>query len=151
MLIDLETYRPPVRETPMVSFRRNDNDRRKAEVVLRPNDGPGKRRAAVARELAEKLAAKPSYVAEMPGRYEDRVKERRDQRMVSILAFVATYPEGCSGRKCIAYAQSRPDHVNKILIDLEAQGYISRVLAGGGMNVLNTVTDQGRAYLASLT
>jgi hypothetical protein len=57
-LIDLETYRPPVRETPMVSFRRNDNDRRPSQVVLRPNDGPGQRREAVAREMAEKLAGK---------------------------------------------------------------------------------------------
>lgn len=60
MIIDIEAMRSPRRETPQVSFRRNDNDRRNADVVLRPNDGPGRERERVAREIAERLAKKTS-------------------------------------------------------------------------------------------
>jgi len=148
--IDIEARSAPRYAQPQISFRRTEADRRDASVVLRPNDGPGVSREAYARELAERLAAKPAPLSQMPERYEDRVRQRRQQTTIDLLAFIAKHPEGCSGRKCIAFIQTRPDYVSKILIALEEQGHISRAVASEGNLITNMVTDKGRAYLASL-
>jgi hypothetical protein len=149
--IDIEARNSPRYAQPQISFRRTDQDRRPSRPCVRPNDGPGIGREAYARELADRLAAKPSPLSQMSERYEDRVRQRREQTTIDLLAFIAKHPEGCSGRKCIAFIQTRPDYVSKILIALEEQGHITRALAGEGGLIDNKVTDQGRAYLTSLT
>lgn len=64
MLIDIETFRPPVRETPQIVFRRTEADRRPATVVARPNDyAPTweQRQAESARRLQAITAKRVDY------------------------------------------------------------------------------------------
>lgn len=150
MIYDLETYRPPVRETPQVYFRRTEADRRPAQVVLRPNDGPGSNREEYAKEVAERLAQKSGFVTDSPERYEDRVRQRREATTLALLTFIAAHPEGTTGRRCVAFVQNRKDYVARALNDLASQGYITREATNDGSLINNLVTDQGRAYLANL-
>ena len=64
MIIDLETYRPRVSETPQIAFRRTEADRRPARVVARPNDyAPTweQRQAESARRLQAITAKRVDY------------------------------------------------------------------------------------------
>lgn len=152
LVIDIEARNNPRYASPQASFRRTEADRRPSTVVPRPNDGPGDMRAQYARELAARLAGPPSGDSKPPTqRYEDKIKQRRNDTTERLLKFIALNPEGCNGRQCVAFIMTRPDYVNMILVDLEGQSLITRRTYGVGSAVLNTITDTGRAYLKGLS
>lgn len=57
-VIDIEQVSSRRAALPQISFRRNDNDRRPARVVIRPQDGPGILREKLAEERRHQLTLK---------------------------------------------------------------------------------------------
>lgn len=75
MLIDIEAARSPRRAPPQVSFRRNDNDRRPARPVCRPNDYAPNLEARLAASEARRQALEAKrIVVEAPEKDERRIK-----------------------------------------------------------------------------
>lgn len=125
---------------------RSASDRRPARIVLRPNDGPGERREQVAQEVAEKIARKAN-ATETATSYSARLAARREEVKLGLLAFIAEHELGVDAKRCIAFIQTRPDYVNKMLIDLEGASLITRETGSGNSALINTITDAGRAHL----
>lgn len=146
-LIDVEALRSPRRGSLQISFRRTDQDRRPAEAVLRPNDGPGLMREQVAREIAGNLARKAIQIAG-PTSYTERVAARREEVKMDLLAFIASDQAGVNARRCVAFIQTRGDVVNSMLIDLEAAGLIEHDTGAGSSALISVVTAAGREALA---
>ena len=152
MLIDLETYRPRVSETPQIAFRRTEADRRPARVVARPNDGPGEQREQFARELAEKAMRKTVIDEPAPVRLSTRsdfYAAAQEQMRRDLLALIGQRSDGVYGLECIKVAPGRSKKINAVLIALAAEELIEREYKGFGHGILNTITDKGRAFLAA--
>lgn len=152
-VIDVEAMRSPRRETPQITFRRTDADRRPARVVLRPQDGPGdwQTRQKIAEERMAQAKRGSTPFVERPATPAEIAQKQRLRRLGFILTQLAAAPVGLSVRDLAVALGASHDAVNRLIFDLHNDGLVSRSfkgVRGGGRISVVKVTDAGRSSLA---
>jgi hypothetical protein len=131
------------------SFRRNDNDRRPARPVIRPNDSPGsleeRQRLAAARLEAATRRRYPT------GDFEANRLERIKHETRALLVAVADLTAPANLRTVANIAMVPADRASTLMVALYDDGLISkdRVPNGkGGREVHVAITEAGRSKLS---
>lgn len=152
-VIDIEAMRSPRRETPQISFRRTESDRRPARVVRRPNDGPGdwKLRQQLAEERLAQASRRSIAMPEKPVSTADFAFAQRKERTALLLGRLAAAPLGLTVRDLSENLSVGEDMTGKIVTSLAKDGFVHRVFhsrPGGGRYVTVQITEAGLARLS---
>lgn len=154
-VIDIEAMRSPRRETPQISFRRTEADRRPARVVRRPNDGPTPEWHRQFHESAER-AEKAKVMSDVTGATGNTLVmtaaaliERRQAEKVAMLRLLASDAGPYYVRNIVDVIGATEHRVGCYVRSLDSAGLIVRA-KGQRKTLIITITDAGRAYLAGL-
>jgi len=154
-VIDIEARNAPRNQSPQVSFRRTESDRRPADVVRRANDGPTTEWHRQHREAAER-AEKARVTSDVPGMEGYKlamtaaaIAASRQAEKLAMLQLLATGAGPYYIGNIVEAIGSTEHRVSCHVRSLNSAGLVART-PGPRKTLIVTITDAGRAHLAGL-